>query len=79
MRELLGMQQFSYQTMKQLTDADSLRFKLGAIIETDAMQSKLEAVNFLNTVFQDEADWKNSLVQLSRFAGNKSMDTLIAG
>lgn len=77
LRELLSVQQNSYQTIKQLADADSLRFKLGVITETDARQSKLEASNFLNTVFQNEADWKTSLIQLGQFAGNKSIDTLI--
>lgn len=77
LRELLNVQQSSYQTIRQLADADSLRFKLGVITETDARQSKLEASNFLNTVFQNEADLKTSLVQLGQFVGNRSIDTLI--
>lgn len=74
---LLLVQHNSYLKMKQLADADSIRFKLGEIMEIDARQSKLDAGNFLNTVFQNEADWKTSLVQLNFFAGKKNVDTLL--
>jgi cobalt-zinc-cadmium efflux system outer membrane protein len=74
---LLQVQNNSYLKMKQLADADSIRFKLGEIMEIDARQSKLDAGNFLTTVFQNEADWKTSLVQLNFFAGKKSVDTLL--
>ncbi|WP_167018614.1 TolC family protein [Chitinophaga sp. Cy-1792] len=66
----------SYRTMKQLADADSIRFKLGAIMEVDARQSKLEAGTLLNTLYQGEADWKTSLVQLNLFMGKEQRDTL---
>lgn len=74
---LLLVQQNSYLKMKQLADADSIRFRLGEIMEMDARQSKLDAGNFLTTVFQNEADWKTSLVQLNFFSGKKTMDTLL--
>jgi cobalt-zinc-cadmium efflux system outer membrane protein len=73
---LLTVQLNSYQTMKQLADADSIRFKFGAIKEIDARQSKLEAASMLNTVFQNEANWKTSLVQLGLNTGVKQTDTL---
>jgi len=63
--------------MKQLANADSIRFKLGEITEIDARQSKLDAGNFLNSVFQNEADWRTSLLQLNLFAGKKTVDTLL--
>ncbi|MFB6453840.1 TolC family protein [Chitinophaga sp. Hz27] len=66
----------SYHTMKQLADADSIRYKLGAIMEVDARQSKLEAGNLLNTLYQGEADWKTALVQLNLFMGKEQHDTL---
>ena len=75
--ELLQVQHYSYQMMKQLADADAIRYKLGAITETDARQSKLEASNLQNTVYQTEADWKNSLIKLSAYLGKKSADTLV--
>ena len=74
---LLRVQHNSYQRMKQLANADSIRFKLGEITEIDARQSKLDAGNFLNSVFQNEADWRTSLLQLNLFAGKKTVDTLL--
>jgi outer membrane protein TolC len=73
---LFTVQLNSYRTMKQLADADSIRFKLGAIKEVDARQSKLEAASMLNNVFQNEANWKTSLVQLCLNAGAQQTDTL---
>lgn len=67
----------SYNTMKQLADADSLRFKLGAITEIDARQSKLEAGNLLNNLIQGEADWKAALVQLNLYTGKMPADSLL--
>ncbi|RAJ26330.1 TolC family protein [Pedobacter cryoconitis] len=75
--ELLQVQQYSYQMMKQLADADAVRYRLGAITETDARQSKLEASNLQNSVYQNEADWKGSLVKLSAYLGKKSADMLV--
>jgi len=75
-KDLLVVQENSYQAMKHLADADSIRFKLGAIAQMDARQSKLEASSFLNSVIQNESDWKSSLLQLSIFTGNKNMDTV---
>lgn len=75
--ELMKIQQYSYQMMKQLAEADAVRYKLGAITETDARQSKLEASNLQNSVYQHEADWKSSLVQLSAYLGKKNPDTLL--
>lgn len=73
---LFTVQFNSYQTMKQLADADSIRFRLGSIKEVDARQSKLEAASTLNSVYQSEAVWKNSLVQLCLNAGVQQKDTL---
>jgi cobalt-zinc-cadmium efflux system outer membrane protein len=75
--ELMKVQQYSYQMMKQLADADAIRYKLGAITETDARQSKLEASNLQNSVYQNEADWKNSLIKLGAYLGKKNADTLL--
>ncbi|MGY0036592.1 TolC family protein [Pedobacter sp. NJ-S-72] len=72
--ELMKVQQYSYQMMKQLADADAIRYKLGAITETDARQSKLEASNLQNSVYQNEADWKNSLIKLGAYLGKKNAD-----
>lgn len=74
---LLRVQQSSYTTMKQLSDADSIRFKLGSITEIDARQSKLEAGNLWNALIQSGADWKSALVQLNLNTGMAQPDTLL--
>lgn len=73
---LLDVQLNSYQTMNQLAKSDSIRFKLGSITQLDARQSKLEAVKMLNDVYQAEAEWKATLVNLSVLLGLKQTDTL---
>lgn len=73
---ILQAQKYAYETMKHLADADAIRYKLGAITETDARQSRLEADNLQNDVYQNEADWRNSLVKLSAYTGKKNIDSL---
>ncbi|MCS6927863.1 MAG: TolC family protein [Saprospiraceae bacterium] len=74
---LLDVQINSYQTMSRLAQSDSLRFRIGAITEIDARQSKLEAGTMLNDVFQAEAAWKIALTNLFSFTGQKQSDTLL--
>lgn len=66
----------SYQAMNQLAKSDSMRAKLGSIPKVDARQSKLEAGTMLNEVYQNIADWKTSLVNLTMLMGAKQSDTL---
>ncbi len=66
----------SYQTMKRLAEADSLRLKLGSIMEIDAIQSKLESGSLLNEVLQAEADLNNSFTQLNQMTGVLREDSL---
>jgi cobalt-zinc-cadmium efflux system outer membrane protein len=66
----------SYQQLKTLAQADSIRFRLGQINEVDARQSQVEAGSLLNDVFQSEAEWKSSLVELGLLMGKQSNDTL---
>ncbi|MBC8986971.1 CusA/CzcA family heavy metal efflux RND transporter [Pedobacter sp. N36a] len=68
---LLQVKTNGYQMMKQLSRADSLRLKSGAIPGLDVRQSRLEASSQLNEVYQQEADWKASLIQLEQLAGAK--------
>lgn len=75
-RHLLDVQLDSYQQMKKLSEADSIRFKLGAITEIDARKSKLEARALLNEVYAVQAEWKNALTNLSLLLGERKMDTL---
>lgn len=74
-KELLEVKKSSYDYMLQLSKSDSIRFSLGEITETDARQSKLEAVTLLNDLFEQEAVYKSSLVSLNQLMG-KSSDIL---
>lgn len=74
---LLKVAQSSYNTMKKLADADSIRFRLGSITDIDARQSRLEAGSLRNDLFQGEADWKSLLAQLNLHAGTTQGDTLL--
>lgn len=76
-QRLYEVRQQSYQLMRQLADADAIRFQKGVITETDARQSKLEADNLLNSVYQQEADWKAALLQLNMNTGQAHTDTLL--
>lgn len=66
----------SYTSMKKLAIADSIRYKLGSIMEIDAKQSNLEASMMLNNIYQSEANWKGALVQLSSMMSKLKTDTL---
>jgi outer membrane protein, heavy metal efflux system len=66
----------SYQTMKKLYEADSIRLRLGSIMQIDAIQSKLEAGILLNDLTHTMAEWKNSLTDISMMTGTTKKDTL---
>jgi cobalt-zinc-cadmium efflux system outer membrane protein len=68
-KRLCEIQRASYGRMLALARADSLRFRLGAIMEVDARQSKLEAATLLNEVYAGEGDWQEVLAQLMLFQG----------
>jgi len=75
-KQLYEVKLNSYQSMKQLAEADSIRLKLGSIKEIDAIQSKLEAGSLYNELIRGEADLKNSLIQLSQMTGKLKEDAL---
>ena len=75
-KQLFDVKLNSYQTMKRLAEADSIRLKLGSIMEIDAIQSKLEAGSLYNEYLQAEADLRNSMIQLSQTTGVLTEDTL---
>lgn len=75
-KQLFAVKLNSYETMKRLSEADSVRLKLGSIMEIDAVQSKLEAGSLLNELLQAEADLKNAVIQLSQMTGSLTVDSL---
>lgn len=76
-RHLLDVQYNSYQQMKKLAEADSIRFRLGSITQVNARQSKLEAGTMLNEVYTAQAELKTSLANLSLLLGQRQQDTLL--
>jgi cobalt-zinc-cadmium efflux system outer membrane protein len=72
-QRLYEIQKASYQQMLSLAHADSLRFRLGLIMEVDARQSKLEAASMLNEVYASEGDWQEALVRLLLFQGKNAI------
>jgi outer membrane protein, heavy metal efflux system len=66
----------SWKVMKQLAEADSVRLKLGSIMEIDAVQSRLEAGIQLNGLLQAEAEWKNAFTQIALMTGASKSDTV---
>ncbi len=75
--ELYKVKKNSYLTMKRLADADSIRLSLGNIMETNAIQSKLEAGMLLNELLQKEADRSNANNRINLMAGISNKDTLL--
>lgn len=75
--QLYQVRKNSYQTMKKLSEADSVRLSLGSIMETDAIQSKLEAGILLNELIQAKAERSQSLYQLNLMAGISKLDTVL--
>ena len=75
-KQLLQVQYDSFNNMKGIADADSVRYALGQISRVDALQSQLEARNMRNEVYQTEYEWKNSLIRLGLFMGKQIHDTL---
>lgn len=74
-RELLKAKQESYFYMLQLNRSDSLRYQSGEITENEYRQSRLEAVSLLNEVYDQEAAYRSSLVDLNQYMG-MTADTL---
>jgi len=75
--QLLRVKIDSYQTIKKLSDADSIRFSIGNIMEIDAAQSKVEAGILLNELQQAEAEWRNALNQIALMVGNEYCDSIL--
>ena len=73
-KSLLKIQQSSYEQMEQLAHADSIRFRLGEIMEVNARQSKLEAAIMQNDVYSSEGELQEILIQLALLQGNTSTE-----
>lgn len=76
-RQLYNVVWDSYQTMKRLTGADSIRYRLGSIMEIDATQSSVETGILYNDLILAATEWKNSIIELTTLTGQSSIDTLV--
>jgi cobalt-zinc-cadmium efflux system outer membrane protein len=75
-KNILDVKLSSYKNISRLASSDSIRFKLGSIMEIDARQSKVEAGSLLNALYQSESDWKIALANLGLILGKREADTL---
>ncbi|MBS1508399.1 MAG: TolC family protein [Bacteroidetes bacterium] len=76
LKNILDVKLSSYKNIGRLASSDSIRFKLGSIMEIDARQSKVEAGSLLNALYQSESDWKIALASLGLILGKREADTL---
>ena len=76
-KQLVELALSSYQSIKELAFADSLRFAHGEIAEVDALQSRLESTTMMADFLQTETEYKNILFDLLLFeGGTTAIDSL---
>lgn len=61
----------AYHDISNLAKSDSIRFAKGAIMEIDAVQSKVEAEMEYNDLLQAESDRNKAYTELSLYTGTK--------
>ncbi|HCD9233971.1 TPA: TolC family protein [Elizabethkingia anophelis] len=72
-KALLDVQQDSYKNMLQLSQSDSIRYRLGTISLVTSKQSKLEAASLLNSVYQAESAEQQAITALSVFLSDNKL------
>lgn len=75
---LLEVQRDSYDRMRDIADADSIRFMLGEIMEVEAEQSRVEAEGIWVELAQQEADWHMALTELNLLMGKEEQAELVS-
>lgn len=71
-KAMRDLQEQTFESMRQLSDADSIRHSLGEISEIDAVQSRLEVNIMRNDVWDAETDWTNAFQKLFLIMGPTS-------
>ncbi|MEG1748751.1 MAG: TolC family protein [Tannerellaceae bacterium] len=74
--ELYKVKQNAYENICTLAKSDSIRFRLGKIMEVDATQSRLEAGIIGNELLQAETELRSAFVNLSLLTGSATQDSL---
>jgi cobalt-zinc-cadmium efflux system outer membrane protein len=75
-RQINELQLETYEQLKQMADADSIRLKTGEAAELDAIQTALEAKLQLHNVLKSQAEMNNSFINLIMLQGKTFRDTL---
>jgi len=78
-KQLTALTLSSWQSMRDLSRGDSLRFALGEIAEVDAMQSRLEATTMMTDHLQTEMEYINMLSDLIVFEGGGEAIDSVSG
>ncbi|MBP5211126.1 MAG: TolC family protein [Bacteroidales bacterium] len=69
-RDLLQIEEQSYENLSKLSSTDSVRFLKGEISQLDAIQTKLEANIAKQEYYSKKAEYNNMLVYLDQISGN---------
>lgn len=72
-KQLLEVARSSFEQMRLLAQADSVRLAAGEITEADARQSRLEAATMHNNVLRGEVELRNAMVEISLLQGNTGL------
>jgi outer membrane protein, heavy metal efflux system len=75
-RQISKLQNDTYEQLRNMASADSIRLKTGEATELDAIQTALEAKLQFNNVLQSKAEMNNSLLNLVMLQGKILNDTL---
>jgi cobalt-zinc-cadmium efflux system outer membrane protein len=75
-RQISKLQNDSYEQLKNMAAADSIRLKTGEATELDAIQTALEAKMQFHNVLQSRAEMNNSFLSLVMLQGKILNDTL---
>lgn len=75
-RQISKLQNDTYEQLKNMAGADSIRLKTGEATELDVIQTALEAKLQFHNVLQSQAEMNNSLLNLVILQGKSLNDTL---
>ena len=75
---ILNLQRETFEQLRNLASADSIRLRTGEATELDAIQTGLEARLQYHNVLQSQADMENSLISLAVLQGKALTDTLLS-
>ncbi|MCF0177564.1 MAG: TolC family protein, partial [Bacteroidales bacterium] len=72
-KQIENLRSDSYESIRQIALADSIRLSIGDININDAIRTSLESKNALNDLVNAKADTKNALLALKLYAGGNDV------